>query len=84
LHFAEIFDTKVHVRIFDVWVNGQLAVSGLDIVALVGHATALVIPVNTTISGNTVSIELVTKIENEIPVLCWWIYHADGRFLVSN
>jgi hypothetical protein len=44
----------------------SLLLAGFDIVPLVGPATALVILVNTTISGNTVSIELVTKIKNEI------------------
>jgi hypothetical protein len=68
LHFAETYFTKVEERVFDVWVNGLLLKKGLDIVAEVGHAIALVIPFNTTVTSGFISVELKQKTEN--PKIC--------------
>ena len=70
LHFAEIHYQAANERVFDVWVNGKLAIKSLDIYNEVGYATALVVPITTrvTTAGAPVSIEFVSKTEN--PKIC--------------
>ena len=68
LHFAEIYYTTVQQRVFDVWINGELVIGMLDIVAEVGHAAALLINFNTTVTSGIVSVELVPRKEN--PKIC--------------
>jgi Malectin domain/IPT/TIG domain len=64
LHFAEIYYRTVDSRVFAVWVNGKLILSALDVVAEVGYAAALVIPVKVQVTGQSVTIELVPNKEN--------------------
>jgi Malectin domain/IPT/TIG domain len=68
LHFAETFYKNPGSRIFDVWIDGSLAMKSFDIVAEVGYATALVTTKIVTIRNTLVSIEFLPKIEN--PKIC--------------
>ena len=70
LHFAEINYKSAKERVFDVWINGKLALKALDIYNEVGYATALVVPITTrvTTAAAQISIEFVSRIEN--PKIC--------------
>ena len=68
LHFAETYYKTTKSRIFDVWIEGNLAIKDLDIVAEVGFDTALVISSVVQITKPLVSIEFVAKVEN--PKIC--------------
>ena len=64
LHFAEIYYTTKGNRVFEVWVNGRLIMGALDIVNEAGFSTALVIQTLAVVTGTSLIIELVSKIEN--------------------
>jgi hypothetical protein len=65
LHFAETYYDRPKERIFDVLVNGNKVVKGLDIFSRVGFATALVIPTTVQlVTSSQIVIEFVGKIEN--------------------
>ena len=70
LHFAEINYKSAMERVFDVWINGKLALKALDVYNEVGYATALVVPITTYVStaAAQISIEFVSRIEN--PKIC--------------
>jgi hypothetical protein len=68
LHFAEIYYKTANERVFDIMVNGKLAMKQLDIVAKAGPNTALVIPITTQITGTSIVVELVALKGN--PKIC--------------
>ena len=70
LHFAEINFNSAMERVFDVWINGRLALKALDIYNEVGYATAMIVPITTRVTTPSaqISIELVSKLEN--PKIC--------------
>jgi Malectin domain len=70
LHFAEINYKTAKERVFDVWINGKIAINALDIYNEVGYATALVVPIVTRVTTEAaqISIEFVSRIEN--PKIC--------------
>jgi Malectin domain len=64
--FAEIFAGGPNQRVFDIYVQGSLVVAGLDIYDQVGANTAydIVTVVNVTSAQSSITIDLVSKIEN--------------------
>ena len=65
LHFAEIYWTSARSRVFNVLVNGTLAIPSLDIFAAVGANKALVRDVTTTTNGaGQITIQYVTITDN--------------------
>jgi Malectin domain len=51
--------------VFDVWIEGALAISNLDIVqAAGGFSTAYVVPVQTSVSDGSVTVAFVPVVEN--------------------
>jgi hypothetical protein len=64
LLFAEIYWTGAGKRVFDVKVEGQLAIHALDIFAVVGANTALVRNVSTTVTDGVLNINFITTVDN--------------------
>ena len=64
LHFAELSFQTTGARVFDVIVGGKMAVKNFDIFKEAGYLTAFVLPVITLSHNGTISIELVSKVEN--------------------
>ncbi|MEO7426917.1 MAG: malectin domain-containing carbohydrate-binding protein [Fibrobacteria bacterium] len=65
LHFAEIYATAPGQRVFDVSIENQTAFAGLDIFAQAGAKNkALVKEYAVTVTGSTLTVTLIHKIEN--------------------
>jgi hypothetical protein len=64
LHFAELYWTGAGQRVFDVLVEGVLAIDNLDIWATVGANTALVRTVPTTVSDGVLNVSFVSGVNN--------------------
>ncbi|HZT78163.1 MAG TPA: malectin domain-containing carbohydrate-binding protein [Vicinamibacterales bacterium] len=64
LLFAEIYWTSAGKRVFDVNVEGQLAIQALDIFAAVGANTALVRSVTTTVSDGVLNLNFISTVDN--------------------
>ena len=64
LHFAEIFWSAPGQRVFDVTMEGTLALDNLDLVAAVGTLTSLVRTSRRTVSDGVLDIVFMTVIDN--------------------
>ncbi|MCB0359111.1 MAG: choice-of-anchor D domain-containing protein, partial [Bdellovibrionales bacterium] len=61
LHFAEIYWTSAGSRIFDVSLEGQPVISGLDLIATVGANTAYAVTFPVTVQDGALSISLTAS-----------------------
>jgi len=70
LHFAEIYSgtASVGARVFDVMVEGQLALSNHDIFSVVGFEAANIESLQTNVTDGVLDVQFVHNIEN--PTLC--------------
>jgi hypothetical protein len=64
LHWAEVYATSVEQRVFDVAVQGEVAIENLDIFASAGKDTALSLSTVTTVADEVLSISFLRKVEN--------------------
>ncbi|MDX1679881.1 MAG: malectin domain-containing carbohydrate-binding protein, partial [Akkermansiaceae bacterium] len=64
LKMAEIYQTAAGLRLFDVLIEGAQVVDDLDIYAQVGHDAAHDLTFTTTVSDGSLSIDLVSVINN--------------------
>ncbi len=64
LHFAEIYWTSATHRVFDVTVEGTLAINDLDIWSMAGANAALVLPVTATVTDGVLNLALTTSVDN--------------------
>jgi len=65
MHFAEIYYEEVNTRTFDLFVNDNLEISALDLIATVGKNTAFVHEVEQTIpaGGGTIKITMTPGLD---------------------
>ena len=64
LRFAELYFTAPNKRVFSVSAEGSTIISGLDLVATVGHDAAYNITLPVTVSDGTFNLELISSVNN--------------------
>lgn len=64
LHFAEVYWNAAGKRVFDVTVEGALAIDNLDIWAAVGANAALIRTLQATVTDGTLNIGFVSVVDN--------------------
>jgi hypothetical protein len=60
----KFFFTTTNKRRFDVWIEDQIAINDLDIIARAGPRTALMIPFTTSVSDGFATIQFAKVVEN--------------------
>jgi hypothetical protein len=66
LHFAELQDSALGDRVFDVFIEGEPVLTGLDIYREVGHKTAYVRTFSTVVRDTSLDVDFV----GDSPLLC--------------
>ncbi|MGI9609063.1 MAG: malectin domain-containing carbohydrate-binding protein, partial [Acidimicrobiia bacterium] len=69
LYFVEAVHNAAGIRVFDVKLEGGLAVNDLDIFARAGKNKAMMIPVQTNVSGGVLDIDLVPIAGKNLPAI---------------
>ncbi|NNL70894.1 MAG: choice-of-anchor D domain-containing protein, partial [Acidimicrobiia bacterium] len=69
LYFVEPVHTAAGVRVFDVRLEGGLAINDLDIFARAGKDKAIMIPVQTNVTGGILDIDLVPIAGKNLPAI---------------
>lgn len=83
LHFAEIYNDAAGERAFDVVVEGEPAVTNIDLLAVAGHDTAHTVTVsNIAVADGTLTIDLTSIIDNAT-LSGFAIYSNDGGQFVE-